>query len=137
MKQRFISSWYVCSCKYSGTIQSMKLWVCYLRYTSREICFCYNEETLTIVDVTNKNEPQMLSREPYDSYYTHQGWLMEDHSHLLLNDELDELYSPNPHTRSLIWNVEDLTKPTLVGPFYSEKEATDHNLYLRYILRIP
>ena len=84
------------------------------------------------MDVTEKDEPTMLAREPYDAYYTHQGWLMEDHTHLLLNDELDELYSPNPHTRSLIWNVEDLTKPTLVGPFYSEKEASDHNLYLRY-----
>lgn len=104
----------------------------FCRYKSKEICFCYNEETLTIVDVTNKNQPAMLSRVPYDAYYTHQGWLMEDQTHLLLNDELDELQSPNPHTRSLIWNVEDLTKPTLVAPFYSEKEATDHNLYLRY-----
>lgn len=85
------------------------------------------------MDVTDKAEPKMLSREPYDAYYTHQGWLMEDQSHLLLNDELDELQSPNPHTRSLIWSVEDLTKPFLVGPFYSEKEATDHNLYLRYV----
>ena len=103
------------------------------RYQSSEICFCYNEETLTIVDVTDKGQPKMFNREPYDAYYTHQGWLMEDHIHLLLNDELDELQSPNPHTRSLIWNVEDLTKPVLVGPFYSEKEATDHNLYLRYV----
>ena len=58
---------------------------------------------------------------------------MEDQSHLLLNDELDELYSPNPHTRSLIWDVNDLTAPKLVGPFYSGKEASDHNLYLRYV----
>ena len=51
----------------------------------------------------------MIARKPYDeAFYTHQGWLTEDHTHLLLNDELDELYSSNPHTRSLIWNVEDL-----------------------------
>ena len=57
---------------------------------------------------------------------------MEDQHPSAPHDKLDELQSPNPHTRSLIWNVEDLTKPVLVGPFYSEKEATDHNLYLRY-----
>ena len=83
------------------------------------------------MDVTDKNEFKMLSREPYDAYHTHQGWLMEDQTHLLLNDEVDEVQSPNPHTHSLIWTVEDLTKPYLVGPFYSEAEATDHNLYLR------
>lgn len=125
-----------CTCFFSFIISLVCVkikWFC-CRYKSNEICFCYNEETLTIVDVTNKDEPKMLSREPYDAYYTHQGWLMEDQSHLLLNDELDELQSPNPHTRSLIWNVEDLTKPVLVGPFYSEKEATDHNLYLKYVV---
>ena len=74
----------------------------------------------------------MIARKPYDeAFYTHQGWLTEDHTHLLLNDELDELYSSNPHTRSLIWNVEDLKKPYLANAFYSEKEATDHNLYIK------
>ena len=86
------------------------------------------------MDVTNKDAPKLLSRTTYNkAFYTHQGWLMEDQSHLLLNDELDEYYGSNPHTRSLIWNVEDLTKPVYVGSFYSEKEAIDHNLYIRYI----
>ena len=41
--------------------------------TNHEICFCYNENSLTIVDVTNKGDIKMLSREIYDNvYYTHQ-----------------------------------------------------------------
>ena len=60
-----------------------------------------------------------------------QGWLMEDQSHLLLNDELDEMFGLNPNTRSLIWSVEDLDKPKLIGSFYSSKQATDHNLYIK------
>ena len=101
-------------------------------YTSHEICFCYNEDTLTIVDVTDKSKVLLLSRVPYtDAYYTHQGWLAEDQSHLLLNDELDELYGPTPYTRSLIWNVESLENPNLIGSFYSKKQASDHNLYIR------
>ncbi len=48
-----------------------------------------------------------------------------------MNDELDEVYGPIPNTRSMIWNVEDLTSPVLVGSFYSEEKAVDHNLYIR------
>ncbi len=45
-----------------------------VRYTGKEICFCYNEDTLTIVDVTDKpDDLKMLSRAMYDnSQYTHQ-----------------------------------------------------------------
>ena len=102
-------------------------------YQGREVCFCYNENSLTIVDVEDKNNMKMVSRMPYDrSYYTHQGWLTEDQTYLLLNDELDELQGPEPRTRSLVWNVEDLDAPELTGSFFSEKQATDHNLYIRY-----
>ncbi|MGH2544035.1 MAG: choice-of-anchor B family protein, partial [Ardenticatenaceae bacterium] len=45
-------------------------------YQGNEICFAANEDTLTIVDVTDKSAPLMLSRTPYaGSGYTHQGWL--------------------------------------------------------------
>ena len=60
-----------------------------------------------------------------------QGWLTEDQSYLMLNDELDEMYGPTPHTRTMIWNAEDLTDPKLEYSFYSEKQAVDHNLYIR------
>merc|ERR1711963_469271 len=61
-------------------------------YTGHEICFCYNEDTLTIVDVTDKSNMLEISRTPYNgSQYTHQGWLTENSKYLLLNDELDEV----------------------------------------------
>jgi choice-of-anchor B domain-containing protein len=102
------------------------------QFKGREICFCYNEDTLTIVDVQDKTNVRLLSRVPYNgAYYTHQGWLIGDQSHLLLNDELDELYGPTPNTRSMIWNVDELESPELIGSFYSKEQATDHNLYIR------
>ncbi|XP_065834342.1 uncharacterized protein [Oscarella lobularis] len=102
------------------------------RYAGKEICFCYDEDTLTIVDVQDKSNPILLSRVPYsNNYYTHQGWLTEDHTHLLLDDELDELYGSNKNTRTLIWNVRDLQEPALINSFYSEKTASDHNLYIK------
>ena len=42
-------------------------------YQGREVCFNYNEDTLTVVDVTDKDHMQMLARVGYEgAKYTHQ-----------------------------------------------------------------
>jgi choice-of-anchor B domain-containing protein len=98
-------------------------------YVNREICFNYNEDTLTIVDVTNKSAPVQLSRTGYTgARYTHQGWLTDDHARVIHNDELD---SDSPGTRSFIWNVSDLNAPVHTGTYISPTNtATDHNHYI-------
>jgi len=99
-------------------------------YQGREICFCYNEEHLTIVDVSNKASPRMISTVDYNGVqYTHQGWLLPGKQYLLLDDELDELYGPNKHTRTIAWDVKDLTAPKIASTFYSTETVIDHNLY--------
>ena len=73
-------------------------------FNGREICFLYNENTLTIADVTDKDSIEIIAREAYENvYYTHQGWLLEDHSHLVMDDEIDELSGPTQNTRTLVW----------------------------------
>ena len=58
-------------------------------YVGREVVFACNEDTLTIVDVTDKSNTEQISRRPYsDSGYSHQGWLTEDHKYFYMNDEL-------------------------------------------------
>jgi choice-of-anchor B domain-containing protein len=45
-------------------------------YQGKEICFAYNEDTLTIVDVSDPASPAMIARMSYSGVgYTHQGWL--------------------------------------------------------------
>jgi choice-of-anchor B domain-containing protein len=103
------------------------------RYTGHEICFMYNEDTLTIADMTDKSNMKMLARQTYGgAKYTHQGSLNADMSHLLLNDELDEeeISDLNGHTRSMIWDVSKLDSPSLIGNFYSNEKAIDHNEYI-------
>jgi len=107
------------------------------RYTGNEICFCYNEDTLTVVDVTDKNNMLEISRKPYNgSQYTHQGWLTEDSKFLFLNDELDETAGTTggpdngKNTRTLIWDVTDLENPIWANTFFSTLTAIDHNLYV-------
>src|SRR5688572_1152359 len=83
-------------------------------YRDREICFNSNEDTLTIVDASDKREQVQLSRAGYGgSAYTHQGWLTEDQRFFLVNDERDEVAFMHP-TRTWIWDVSDLDAPTLL-----------------------
>lgn len=102
------------------------------RYQGSEICFAYNEDTLTIVDVTDKQNPLMLSRTSYQgSTYTHQGWLLDDsHTTIILNDELDEQRKKLP-TTSYIWDVSDLSSPREIGRYEAKSQAIDHNLYTK------
>jgi len=100
------------------------------RFTGKEICFCYNEEHLTIVDVSIKTAPVMISTIDYQGVqYTHQGWLLPGMGYLLLDDELDEMYNPNKHTRTIVWNVADLGTPQIASTFYFTETVIDHNLY--------
>ena len=47
-------------------------------FHDREICFASNEDSVTIVDVTDKGNPVQLSKIAYPgAAYTHQGWLDE------------------------------------------------------------
>ena len=100
-------------------------------HEGKEICFASNEDTLTIVDVTDKSVPLMLSRTGYAGYaYTHQGWLTEDQHYFLLDDELDEQNSGHM-TRTRVWDVSDLDNPTLNRYFDGSTFAIDHNQYIR------
>jgi choice-of-anchor B domain-containing protein len=101
------------------------------RFVGREICFASNEDTLTIVDVTAKSAPTMLSRVGYDgSAYSHQGWLTEDGRHFLMGDELDEIRFGGG-TKTLIWDVEDLTAPVRYAVYTNDTTAIDHNLFVK------
>lgn len=99
-------------------------------YRGREVCFNSNEDTLTIVDVTDKNAPKQISRTVYTgSAYTHQGWLTDDQSLFLVDDELDE-QKLKTKTRTHIFNVSDLDAPSITGFHEGSTGAIDHNLYI-------
>jgi choice-of-anchor B domain-containing protein len=100
-------------------------------YREREICFNSNEDTLTIVDATDKLEQVQVSRTGYGgSAYTHQGWLTEDQHFFLVNDEGDE-QAFRHRTRTWIWDVSDLDAPVLLTYYDGPTSAIDHNLYVR------
>ncbi|KXX80389.1 hypothetical protein MMYC01_203281 [Madurella mycetomatis] len=106
------------------------------KYRGREICFNYNEDALTIMDVTDKSKPVIVSKTPYVGFaYTHQGWLVDDTmTFLLLDDEADEMDGTDPggdgHTTTYIFNVTNLEAPQNTGYYKSPARSIDHNQYV-------
>ena len=101
-------------------------------YQGRQICLGSNENSLSIADVTDKDNPVAIAMSDYPSAaYAHQGWLTDDHRFFYMNDEGDEGSGSVEGTRTLIWDVEDLDDPILAAEYIAETKDTDHNLYIR------
>ncbi|MEO0404360.1 MAG: choice-of-anchor B family protein, partial [Bacteroidota bacterium] len=102
-------------------------------YCDSEISFNCNEESVTVVDVTQKDDCQLLDTETYENVgYTHQGWLTEDHRYFIVNDETDELQGLATNTKSFIWDVQDLDNIELLAVYEGTATSIDHNMYIRW-----
>jgi len=102
------------------------------QHTGKEICFASNEDTVDIIDVTNKASPVFMSEIDYDNdQYTHQGWLTEDQKYFLIDDEMDEFTGSVSSTKSVIADVSNLFNPVIVNTYFSSTGAIDHNQYVK------
>ncbi len=101
-------------------------------YRDREICLAANENALSVADVTDKDSPVALAVAEYPLIgYLHQGWVTQDHRHLYMNDEADEIGGLVSRTRTLVWDIQDLNDPVLVKEYLGTTTASDHNLYIQ------
>ena len=105
------------------------------RYTGKEICVGSNETAISIADLSDKKNPVAISRASYPNVaYAHQAWLTDDHKYLYLNDEGDESQGQGEAgkgTRTLVWDLTDLSDPILVKEHVGTSRAIDHNLYVK------
>jgi choice-of-anchor B domain-containing protein len=100
-------------------------------FQGNEVCFASNEDTMTIVDVTDKSNATQISRNRYRrAGYTHQAWLTEDHAYLLMDDELDEL-NRGVSTTTYVWDMASLSQPVIAGEHVATTAAIDHNMYVK------
>ncbi|MEL7187562.1 MAG: choice-of-anchor B family protein, partial [Pseudomonadota bacterium] len=96
-----------------------------------DIVLDFNEGSLDIWDYTNPGNPQRLSTTPYsNATYTHSGWWSEDQQFVFLQDELDER-DRGLQTTLRVFDVSDLTAPTLAGTWTGPTRAIDHNGFVR------
>jgi len=102
------------------------------QYQGHEICIGSNETAISVADVTDKRNPVALGAATYPKVaYAHQGWFTEDQKYFYMNDEGDEASGLVSGTRTLIWDLEELEDPILVGEYVSDNKAIDHNLYIK------
>ena len=110
------------------------------RYVGKDICYGYNEDTLTIYDATNRtglNTSTIISRTSYDgATYTHQGAVLDRNwqEFLIMDDEIDERNATGPaadgYATTYIWDIRDLENPKNTGVYKSAKYGIDHNQYV-------
>lgn len=106
-------------------------------YAERDICYGYNEDTLTIFDVTDKNSTNIISRTTYEgASYTHQGWVLDTEwqQYLALDDEYDEYDSTGEGAAGFpvtyFWDISSLEAPKLSGLYRSGTRGIDHNQFI-------
>jgi choice-of-anchor B domain-containing protein len=110
------------------------------RYEGRDICYGYNEDTLTIYDVTNKvgNTTNIISITTFPgAEYVHQGVVNDEQNqeYIILDDEFDERDAEvGPMTQGLptthIFDIRDLENPHYTGYYAGKTRSIDHNQYV-------
>ncbi len=112
-------------------------------YRGREICFNSAaefvgptiediENTVSIVDVTDKANPVPLARMFYGrDGYSHQGWLTANQRYFIHGDELDEVIQGD-NTKTRVWDVRNLESPESIRTFENETTSIDHNQYTEF-----
>ncbi|KEY74965.1 hypothetical protein S7711_01314 [Stachybotrys chartarum IBT 7711] len=110
------------------------------RYYGRDICYGYNEDTLTIYDVTNKtgNQTTIISITDYPgAQYVHQGVVNNEtwQEYIFIDDEFDERDARvGPMTQGLptthIMDIRDLENPVYSGYYAGKTRSIDHNQYV-------
>jgi len=108
------------------------------KYQGRDICYGYNEDSLTIYDVTDKRNSTIISRTSYEGVsYTHQGWVNDPNwqEWLFMDDEYDEYDGFDPaldkYPVTYIWDIRDLENPKQTGLYKGSVVSIDHNQYIK------
>lgn len=108
------------------------------KYAGRDICYGYNEDTLTIYDVTDKSATKIISRTSYEgASYTHQGQVTDPNwqEFLIHDDEYDEEEKNGPamdgYAVTYIWDIRNLEAPKQTGLYKAIVKGIDHNQYIK------
>ncbi|MCW8092793.1 choice-of-anchor B family protein [Alteromonas sp. ASW11-130] len=87
----------------------------------------FNEQSVRLWDTSNPKVPWEVSEITYPNItYTHSGWTSEDNRYLFVHDEGDES-SLSVNTAVNVFDISDLTMPTLVTTWEGSTRAIDHN----------
>ncbi|KAH6613533.1 hypothetical protein B0J18DRAFT_473183 [Chaetomium sp. MPI-SDFR-AT-0129] len=108
------------------------------KYRGNDICYGYDEDSLTIFDVTDKKDIRVISNTSYEGFvYTHQGWVLDPEwqQFLITDDEYDEYnksgLAADGYPISYIWDISSLEAPKQTGHYKGLRKGIDHNQFVR------
>jgi choice-of-anchor B domain-containing protein len=102
-----------------------------VRYKDHEICIASNDNSVNLVDATDKANPKQISAVVHPSPgFVHQGWFTEDFKYFLVNDEYDEVQTQG-NVKTYIYDFSDLEKPKFMATHDHGYKGIDHNLYVK------
>ncbi|GAB1319804.1 Regulatory P domain-containing protein [Madurella fahalii] len=108
------------------------------KYNGRDICYGYDEDSLTIFDVSDKENISVISNTSYEGFaYTHQGWVLDPEwqQYLITDDEYDEVnktgVAADGYPISYIWDITSLEQPKQTGHYKGLRRGIDHNQYVK------
>ncbi|MBT3479682.1 MAG: choice-of-anchor B family protein [Candidatus Marinimicrobia bacterium] len=100
-------------------------------YQGKEIAFSSNETALSIADISDKANPQIISKFDNAQFgYFHQGWLSQDQKFFFVNDELNEYNGYDEYQTTVIFDLTDLDNPIILSKYNSGLKTIDHNNYV-------
>lgn len=108
-------------------IEDERVESCQAGHDPCEIFVDFNENTVDIWDMTNKDMPKQISSTPYQgAAYTHSGWWSKDKKYIFVHDELDEKdHGANTTLRTL--DISNLESPYISNVWTGPTAAIDHN----------
>ncbi|KAK4235075.1 hypothetical protein C8A03DRAFT_46719 [Achaetomium macrosporum] len=108
------------------------------KYYGRDICYGYDEDSLTIFDVSDKQNIKVISNTSYEGFaYTHQGWVLDPkwQQYLIADDEYDEYdkqgLAADGYPISYIWDISSLESPKQTGHYKGLRKGIDHNQFVK------
>ncbi|KAK0711749.1 hypothetical protein B0H67DRAFT_685317 [Lasiosphaeris hirsuta] len=108
------------------------------KYFGHDVCYGYDEDSLTIFDVTDKKNVAIISNTSYTgASYTHQGWVLDPawQQFLITDDEYDEVDevgdAKDGYPISYIWDISSLAAPKQTGHYKGLRRGIDHNQYVK------
>lgn len=118
----------------SMAITDARMAQCANATTYCQVLMDFNENSVELWDVTDAANPAILSNTQYlptnNDGYVHSGWWSEDKQYLFVHDELDEIRQSLPTTLR-VFDVSDLTAPSLAETWSGSTAAIDHNGFVR------
>lgn len=99
--------------------------------TGCDVLLDFNESEIRLWDITSGSTISELSNTTYtNAEYVHSGWWSEDKKYLFVHDELDEQRA-GLNTTLRVFNIDNLTNPTLSKVWSGPTRAIDHNGFVR------